>query len=93
MSHTKGEWLLDIEVKPFAVYEDDAFGSSIFVAGEPIKGRSDEEIIANLRLGAAAPKMLEALESVLGWCGSVFPDHPDTLKVRAAIAAAKGEAA
>ena len=57
------------------------------------------EMLANARLIAAAPQMLEALERLRGWVvaeaeqfGAVLPDDDIMEQATAAIRAAKGEA-
>ena len=86
--HTPGPWSIDAEP-----------GQGVFVYGDAspldtddiceVKWRaSDETTLANARLIAAAPELLEALEelcSTLGECGM-------TVRARAAIAKATGEA-
>lgn len=61
--HTKGEWARNI--KPASKYSTIYAGRNTHVAYLATQGLADEEIEANCNLIAAAPKLLEALQSIV----------------------------
>jgi len=79
--HTEGPWAVDTGME---VHKD---GVTIFAWPE-YSGTPDEEILANMALGAAAPELLEALENLLAECPEAWSRHG----AQAAIAKARGEA-
>ena len=87
IEHTKGPWYRNINAK-YPVYAGEA-PNHVHIASI-LKGAPDDEREANLRLIAAAPELLEALEILLQ--ETMYKDHPAAseraLKV---IAKAKGE--
>lgn len=93
-AHTPGPWLVYNEAARFPGI--DGRNSSVVVYGtdnelEGVKGRTHAEALANARLIAAAPELLEALEYLVEWSADRGPGHwPEWDAARAAIAAAKG---
>ncbi len=95
MRHTPGPWTRNIDgLGPFSVYGPDNLGIWH-------KDRSGEECEANARLIAAAPSLLEALETVVEWMDEPSPSWPTKQdaesaynvykRITQAIAKAKGE--
>jgi hypothetical protein len=73
-----------------------AYGRTSIVA--EVFGYTTEQMLANIHLIAAAPELLEALESIfekvekaVDRVGSYYLSNHDRLKVKRAIAKAKGE--
>jgi hypothetical protein len=104
VKHTPGPWVLEIQ-KPLAL--STRIGEPIAVVGgeylyesiEIIVGRTcdfgshgAEQTLANARLIAAAPDMLEALEAISERFQGTFLDGFPKTKLREAIAKAKGGA-
>lgn len=103
--HTPGEWFIEQALPTENPgIEANVFGKffSVVIWGNAedtnddggVRGRTPEEALANARLIAAAPDLLEALESitdsdVFEWNGSAAFWLQD--KVKAAINKAKGE--
>ncbi len=95
-NHTPGPWMFECE-------DVGTYGSHFWLeseAGEEIICQSEnahqgvlakgEDFVANARLIAAAPELLEALEGLLNALPSAT-SHPAIKKARAALAKAKGE--
>lgn len=96
--HTPGPWYADPgkRVTGFAVTHDGEPNPLAIALRKPAnsysKGISDIKALANARLIAAAPDLLEALESFPGFlCGTESGDAWIE-QMRAAIAKARGEA-
>lgn len=96
--HTPGPWYADPgkRVTGFAVTHDGEPNPLAIALRKPAnsysKGISDIKAMANARLIAAAPDLLEALESFPGFlCGTESGDAWIE-QMRAAIAKARGEA-
>jgi len=95
MNWTPGPW----EVIGRSIFQKDEVGGRGVLHGASVKGKDEDEIEANIRLIAAAPELLEALESFVSaknkcgweegqcdlWLGSIWHAAKD------AIAKAKGE--
>ena len=82
--HTHGQWWNSgLEV---------GAGPLMTVKVARVSGANYEEALANARLIAAAPELLEALEAMMGRYASKNPafDTDDAANARAAIAKAKG---
>lgn len=88
--HTPGPWQMD------EGNEVHKHGRTIF-AWPPLSGASEEEQLANMVLGHAAPDLLEALEMVRDADDDCAADGLPTIptaaraKIDAAIAKAKGQ--
>lgn len=85
--HTPGPWKMDKwnTVK-------DIVGNTILVEGLALSGRTNHESLANTRLIAAAPDLLEALLDMVSAMESYgYPHSPEIATARAAIAKATGE--
>jgi hypothetical protein len=77
--HTNGPWLvfckddrypgIEAEHKSIVIFGND--GES----GQGVRGDTREEALANARLIAAAPELLEASQSLLAIVESEFPDY------------------
>jgi hypothetical protein len=109
--HTPGPWSLETvrtssgvchKVGPFpGRREDHPPRHACLYADYPSDSNpSDQELLANARLIAAAPELLEALDTVVFWYGKRGPDdnllpidrqEDDIAKAMRAIAKAKGE--
>lgn len=96
--HTPGPWYADPSkrVTGFAVTHDGEPNPLAIALRKPknsySKGIPDTKALANARLIAAAPELLEALESFPGFlCGTESGDAWIE-QIRAAIAKARGEA-
>jgi len=95
--HTPGPWSVGNEpVDNEALYIYDNKEHLIASADTDSLAQYREEALANARLIAAAPDMLEALQRVAAWIGcNVFPPelhHIDELRLlHAAIAKAQGK--
>lgn len=95
--HTPGPWVVfdgDTE-HPGIDMADGSFSIVVYGEdGEPfegVRGRSPAETLANARLIAAAPDLLEALKEVQPYFeGEHSHDHPTCVAIRAAIAKAEG---
>lgn len=61
-----------------------------YIAAAGFDVRDWDETVANARLIAAAPELLEALEEMYRVCNASSDDAPHRVKARAAIAKAKG---
>ena len=86
--HTPGPWSIDKEER-WVIHEPEGKSGTLVV---PEIYLDDDEAIANARLIAAAPELLEALESFPGFlCGTESGDAWID-QMRAAIAKARGEA-
>jgi hypothetical protein len=89
--HTTGPWKCDgLDIMAYA---EDPFGHTIAYI-QPSLPQFQAEVIANARLIAAAPDLLEALEGLLAVAvevGELPPDFGQTRAARAALAKAKGE--
>jgi hypothetical protein len=84
MSYTKGPWI-ELHTRI-----DDKNGYQI--AHIDMHGKSDVEFIANRRLMAAAPELLEALQEILSEVGDTYACPQDVaLKADKAIKKALGE--
>jgi hypothetical protein len=57
-------------------------------AAKPVRQLSDDEMIANARLIAAAPDLYAALEGLMRWCAGDVLDVPEVNAARAALAKA-----
>ena len=80
--HTPGPWSMD------EGNEVHKYGSTIY-AWPKWSGIPDNEQLANMWLGMAAPELLEALEMAQLWLD--YDGRYDMQKINAAIAKAKGE--
>lgn len=109
--HTPGPWSLETvrtssgfchKVGPFpGRREDDKPRHACLYADYPSESNpADRELLANARLIAAAPELLEALESCVIWNGKRGPDDNllpidrqsgEIAKAMRAVAKAKGE--
>ena len=97
-ANTPGPWWVYNEGSRFPGIEARLNGRnfSVVVYGndkeiEGVKGRTHAEALANARLIAAAPALLEALEYLVEWSADRGPGHwPEWDAAAAAIAAAKG---
>lgn len=91
-AHTPGPWFYDTgETKALIVEKDGTTVAEICTTYQTTAHRSLE---ANVRLMAAAPDLLAALQTVAAMAES-FPEelhknHPDVIAAHAAIARAKG---
>ena len=84
MKHTPGPWAIGLETD-----ENDGHGQIISPEGEHIASVSMYPIVANARLLAAAPELLEACKAMLAADDEL--DYPVVVKqARAAIAKAEG---
>lgn len=97
--HTQGEWELHLGLDYFSIYTNGKT-SNYILQDVPFCVDENEEGIANLKLMAAAPKLLGALERLEAHCcvetgktGQAHADEGQQIRkqVQAAIAAAKGE--
>lgn len=97
--HTPGPWQTGLPLAEKEhdmhrmVYCDDSLGSRIADCSTAGHGISNAQQLANARLIAAAPQMLEALElayGVLKMRSNFAIEPPEAVVVRAAIDAAKG---
>ena len=94
--HTPGPWeLTDLDNYPEAEFCINAVATPYSLIAECFSG-SDEQRLANARLIAAAPDLLEICEIVLARLdlepvNAVFPNSAMRSTLRAAIAMAKGE--
>lgn len=90
MNHTPGPWEVEIpgEVdEHYAVL--DCFGHTASVYGHP---EQTSVALANARLIAAAPDLLDAVEELLIYLADWNdPDNETCQRARAAVAKAKGE--
>jgi hypothetical protein len=88
--HTTGPWKCDgLDIMAYA----EQHGQTIAHV-QPSLPQFQAEVIANARLIAAAPDLLEALEGLLAVAvevGELPPDFGQTRAARAALAKAKGE--
>jgi len=85
-NHTPGPWAV------FDFSRDMILDSNGDLIAVIIDGKSDETKLANARLVAAAPDLLEALEEALKeFLFDCYDDHPLAEKWRAAITKATGE--
>jgi hypothetical protein len=91
--HTPGPWVIDWNVSRLDIFSSDAATQVATLRRSTMSDGIDKAAIANARLIAVAPQMLEALETVL-WAEDNQPDHwPDAIRhVRAAVAKATGVA-
>jgi hypothetical protein len=94
-THTPGPWFLDPE-RPFVVQAPDATDYPWKVADVASDCGSGDQPIANARLVAAAPDLLEALQEIIAGadpdCGEpVCPDCTPWRRARTAISRALGE--
>jgi hypothetical protein len=97
--HTQGGWSRNIA--PARKYSTIYAGRNTHVAHLAKSGMTDEELEANANLIAAAPDLLEALQSIvkdvqrgrIDWTTKKHPDFSDNVLENAltAIAKAKGE--
>jgi hypothetical protein len=89
MKHTKGPW------KVRSVSQYDVVSKDEFIVACDNVALPDSECIANAKLIAAAPEMLEALELVLSFVMEVGNSNPKTRAAlnicTAAIKKARGE--
>lgn len=101
MTHTPGPW------KAFITDDDwrpgiDANGFAIVLIGDKddphddggVRGRTNEEAVANAKLMAAAKELLAALRAMMpdGWADDDTMDHMPGVKLaRVAIARAEGK--
>jgi len=94
--HTPGPWTFDWNVARLDVFSADASRLVATLRRSAISSVIDSSAIANARLIAAAPELLEALQRTLNWLtsypgeGTMGPDGPYE-QARAAIAKATGE--
>lgn len=96
--HTPGPWYADPSkrVKGFAVTHDGEPNPLAIALRKPknsySKGIPDTKALANARLIAAAPELLEALEELLQLIEIERPDwqHTEQHRARAALAKARG---
>jgi hypothetical protein len=92
--HTPGPWIYDAQcIDPIIIATEDRETGLARVqswSGTP----SGEECIANARLIAAAPELLQALKGLLAYTLHIMEpgDNAETLAARAAIAKAEGRA-
>jgi hypothetical protein len=93
--HTLGPWTILEDAFAYPGIEADGGTFSVVILGYPdhgddggVRGRTEEEALANAHLIAAAPDLLEALESMLAITDR---DHVVWDEAREAIAKAKGE--
>lgn len=90
--HTPGPWRMDHDGSNWMVVTDD-YPEMVDVWG--FNGMPAVEVVANVRLIAAAPDLLEALDDLLiAYCdpGNQGGDHDDKVEAaRAALAKAKGQ--
>jgi hypothetical protein len=86
MSYTKGPWkLLEHEENMYISTEDDVWICDCGALNNP-------DILPNARLIAAAPELLEALETIFSsYEQDANPGSKFTARIRALIAKAKGE--
>lgn len=100
-NHTPGPWMIQSRDNDLLFDVVDSRTESKLIAGPfrhelpTVKGNS--ETIANARLIAAAPELLEALETIVCWqdvdsIGARLTSAQMLTQARAAIAKAKGEA-
>ena len=94
--HTPGPWVLKVRKHDdFTVAEIEIDASPYrgdvarLQSCEHIDGIATDELLANARLIASAPELLEALEMAVLWLK--FDGKYDVLGFQAAIAKAKGE--
>jgi len=99
--HTKGNWEVDdrgmaggVRFSGY-VHCDDATGSAVALTRFQFVARSEEETLANARLIAAAPDLLEVAKRLAALDhgknnGRSFPSIEDCEAARAAIARATG---
>lgn len=87
MSHTPGPWKVDVQAHN--AYVNDSRDNTLCRIGLPTAEPYTTEAIANARLMAAAPDLLDILEMIASTT-SLERIYPDMLRdVRAAIAKAK----
>ena len=97
--HTPGPWAISI-ADPHRVVLANGSSKGLEVAqAKEFVPQYREQSLANARLIAAAPDLLEALQTLLGWVeawdvGFLFDDEwpADEAKIKAAIAKATGAA-
>jgi len=88
MNWTPGPW----EVIGRSIFQKDEVGGRGVLHGASVKGASEEEIEANIRLIAAAPELLEALENILNvHAYTGFVDQEVMEQAEEIIRKAKGE--
>lgn len=97
--HTPAPWEfsdmsgLTMDDEPYASAHVGANGEIIAMLGDDYEKR--DTVVANARLIAATPELLDALEAMLAemqvW-ESELGEHPAATKARAVLAKAKGEA-
>ena len=86
--HTPGPWRMDHDGSNWMVVTDD-YPEMVDVWG--FNGMPAVEVVANVRLIAAAPDLLEALEALTANYADVEPGGSKNVdKARAAIAKARG---
>lgn len=84
--HSPAPWKINQEIKTHVMTED---GYAICDMATTYSSLKYDEHLANARLIAAAPELLEALESLLPiWSSGI--DEPWVKKARQAIAKARG---
>ena len=95
VQHTPGPWHIGMKPGPM-VYGPSGEQAADLRCGAMLPS---DEARANLRLIAAAPELLAALEAIEAWVPSAAPDEPGGMSImdaidiaRAAIAQAKGNA-
>lgn len=88
VKHTPGPWLI-AENSPTFVYALDSVGHNEFDLNVQGRGQFRERHIANARLIAAAPDLLEALKGVVAVADRKTDEFD---RARAAIAKAEGAA-
>jgi len=95
MSHTPGPWAYDADSHEiFSTDEAHSAGRLASVRGNDSNGRflAESERLANARLIAAAPDLLDAVEELLIYLADWDdPDNETCQRARAAVAKAKGE--
>lgn len=85
--HTRGPWTVDLEtgeIEAQGAVIGTIYGADDYPCCEE---DIDEECKANARLIAAAPDMLQALWSVLGWAGDLVPDSVEQEALDAVVKA------
>ncbi len=90
--HPPGPWVWNGKDMPFADIEDargNVIAGMVYNGGHP-QVASRDEMLANARLIAAAPELLDALRLVLAHDGALT--GADWTAIRAAIAKAEGRA-
>lgn len=94
--HTPGPWTFDTKRSPARLVAGNSAALAMVYLTDPETKKRSAEHLANARLIAAAPELLEALEALYvqeDWEGEDIDPASPIGKARAAIASARGEPA